>query len=59
MLDEKDLLQDDDLNPEDIQESLDNPALLEKDVPVIELLEEEVALETLVEADDYSGMTTS
>ncbi|HQX44079.1 MAG: 30S ribosomal protein S1 [Saprospiraceae bacterium] len=55
MLDEKDLLQDDDLNPEDIQESLDNPALLEKDVPVIELLEEEVALETLVEADDYSG----
>lgn len=59
MLDEKDLIQDDELNQEaeEIQESLDDPTPMDlhKGEKMEELLEEEVALETLVAADEYSG----
>ena len=64
MLDEKDLTPD--LTPEDdlitdlpgeieILESPDIPVVIDKEEEVGVLLEEEIALETLVEADDYSG----
>lgn len=58
MLDEKDLIQEEDQTPEpeEIQESLDNPTPMDHRGPKVqEFLEEEVALEELVEADDYSG----
>lgn len=68
MLDEKDLPLDltPDLTPEDdlitdlpgeieILESPDIPVVIDKEEEVGVLLEEEIALETLVEADDYSG----
>ncbi|MBK7232441.1 MAG: 30S ribosomal protein S1 [Saprospiraceae bacterium] len=59
MLDENNLITEDEFTPEpeEIQESLDNPTPMDHhrhEGPEV-FLEEEVALETLVSADDYSG----